>query len=179
VIRRMKYVYTRSIDGLSGAHVYVEPAEYVDASAASDVELAYGYEDARRDEQAKAHILDAWRARYSRHDGERPWNFNSWAWHIHLSAYPENESDARQAAATGMIATGDMTRHAYSLHAPLLYRPIAAATDADVAHAWRRCPDQRAELEADWRRRHARDEDLRSWAQPIHQAAYQLEEVAS
>ena len=63
----------------------------------------------------------------------------------------------------------------YCLHAPALYLPIASATDLDVAMAWRRCPDQRAELEADWRRRHARDEDLCSWAQPIHEAAYARE----
>jgi hypothetical protein len=78
-----------------------------------------------------------------------------------------------------MIATGRMGRDAYQLHFPALYRPITAATDADIAAAWQRCPAQRAQLEAEWRRRHAADEGLRGWARAIHESAHGLVEVAS
>ena len=177
MIRRMTWVYTRTIDGMSGHHAYIEPPEHVDVASASDVELAYAFDDATDDDAAR--LLDAWRARYSRHDGDRPWNFGSWAWHIHLSAYPRDEVAEQQAAEQGMIAVGRMGRDAYQLHFPLLHRPITAATDADIAMAWHRCYAQRAQLEAEWRRRHAADEGLRGWARAIHDAAHGRVEVAS
>ena len=177
MVRRMKWITTRTIDGIGGHHDFIEPPEYVDVNSASDVELAYAFDDADGDDEAR--ILDAWRARYSRHNGDRPWNFDTWAWYIHLSAYPHDEAQAQQAVEQGMIAVGRMGRDAYQFHFPLLYQPITAATDADLAMAWHRCVAQRPQLEADWRRRHAADEDLRGWARAIHEAAHQLVEVAS
>jgi hypothetical protein len=177
MIRRMKWHHTRTIDGVGGHHAYIEPTLYVDVASASDVEVAYAFDAATGDDAAR--LLDAWRARYSRHDGDRPWSFGSWAWHIHLSAYPHDEAAEQQAAEQGMIAVGRMGRDAYQLHFPLLYQPITTTTDADIAMAWHRCPAQRTQLEAEWRRRHAADEGLRGWARAIHEAAHGLVEVAS